>query len=171
MGPERESFGETGPENQEIEGTDLQKQAWGLEDQLSENSAQRHEAWTRYSQNKSDESLRQAYEDLEAQKRQMELELSRVHDAMGEREYFDCEIKMARPKKLVNDPEFAQQIANSVKGLRNRSRELLAQAEELSKNPDKQKTPYQARILTHRALILEFQAGQREERMIAGQRK
>lgn len=166
--PKEEQNGEL-PENlePEMEGTDLQKRAWALEDELTENSRQRHEAWTQYSRNKADGALKQTYEGLESQKEEMQSELSRVTDSMGEREYFVFERSLAGSKERVDDPELAQEIAKKVKGLRDRSRELLDRAEKLSQDPSKHN---EARMLTHKALILEFQAGGREERMIADRR-
>ena len=166
--PEEEQNGET-PKNlkQEMEGTDLQKRAQTLEDELTENSRQRQEAWGQYSRNKSDEVLRQTYESLESKKEEMQSESWRVTDAMGEREYFAFERSLAGSKERVDNPELAQEIAKKVKGLRDRSRELLDRAEKLSQDPSKHN---KARMLTHKALILEFQAGGKEERMIADRR-
>ena len=64
------------------------------------------------------------------------------------------------PNEVIDDPEFAETMAYSIKGLRERSRELVEIAESL-----KGKDEYLAKMKTYEAAELEFQARVYEERL------
>ena len=168
----------------EMEGTERQKQAWELEKESAEidrrmretqsqRTLQSHQERYQSGYNETtmrtrDEAAKRTYKDLESQKKEIQSELYKVTKPMAPREFFDYTLKVARSEKLVEDPELAQEAANSVKGLRDKSRKMLARAERLSEDPSKS---FEARSLTHKALGLEFRAGGKEERMLADHRK
>ena len=64
------------------------------------------------------------------------------------------------PNEVIDDPEFAEIMAYSIKSLRDRSGELVEIAESL-----KDKDEYLAKMKTYEASELEFQARVYEERM------